>query len=115
MRADYAKLGLGAYAPAYISVHWGEHPEYKSLLTTLVFWDCFGDPLLIRETGHTSSSFAGWCGVGWAYPDYYCTSMNGHRYGDGMIMDVRSLEMIIAGCCPMELNADMMGTEGTPD
>lgn len=114
-RAQYKELGLARYAAAFISFHWGEHPEYLSPLTMRVFWDCFGAPMLIGECGHTSSSFAEWCNVGWAYPRYWCVAMNGHRYGDGGINDIRTLEMIQAGCCPVELGSEIMGADGSPD
>ena len=115
MRADYEELGLGKYEPAYVSYHHGEHPEYKTPLTVIVFWDCVGDPMLISEVHQSSSVFADWCGVGWAYPDYWCRGMNDHRGTDGMFEDVRSLWMIIMGCCPIELSNEILGADGGPD
>jgi len=115
MRADYAALGLGEYAPAFASYHHGQDPEWKGLFTTIVFWDCFGDPMLLSEVHRSSSMYANWCGVGWAYPDYWCQGMGGHRETAGIFYDMRPLAMLKAGCCPLELSNEILGTEGTPD
>lgn len=46
----------------------------------------------------------------WAYG----VLRHGMGLGDGVIVDVRTVEMIAAGCCPPDIMLAYLGTEGMP-
>lgn len=114
-RADYEKLGLGKYDPAYVITCHCRHPENDTPITVYHYCDCFGDRMLVSETGRGSTMYANFPGGGGGYPKEWCTSEVGHNGTDGEATDMRSLKMFVAGCCPPEFTDEILAAGAMVD
>ena len=86
-------------------------PFYKETLRLRVPFNCYGDPI---EADSAKGRFSNWLadetpGAEKYYPDFVCFILYGPAKSPGTIHDIRTLDMLLAGCCPIELTGSQLG------
>ncbi len=79
-------------------------------------YNCYGEPIPVKGSERYSRTAALQTpGYEWAYPDFVCTTMNYKTKFNGMLQDIRTVSMMMEGCCPETLNAELLGGEEGQD
>lgn len=89
----------------------------RGLLSVFVPFNCYGEPIETRlVAGAQSSIWATWApGAEKYFPDYIVRERYAPSKHPGVFIDIRTLDMMLGGCCPEELNAEQLGGEESQD
>jgi len=80
-----------------------------------VYYNCYGGGIPVKYSDIGTTEFAKLCkGAEWAYPNFTCIREWGYRPTDGMMIDMRDVKALMAGCCPITLTNEMLGTMEMP-
>jgi len=92
-------------------------PEsWYRFLSLRVYFNCYGDPIP-ADGWATGSSWTAQItpGAEWAYPKWGCAVIFRKAENPGMFIDMRSIDQMLAGCCPKRLGNDMTGIYNMAD
>lgn len=90
--------------------------KYKAHYQISVVYNCWGDLIVARHERVIAYLRVACCpDVIWAWPKYLLVISWEMDRAEGVLQDIRSLELLRMGCCPIELSNEILGVEGTPD
>jgi len=80
-----------------------------------IWYNCYGEGIPVEYYHVGSTEWAQLrLDTAWAYPNFCCIREWGWLPTDEMLIDMRDVKSLMAGCCPITLTNEILGTVEMP-